>query len=106
MASDPPAFPGSPVGMSTLRWPYVGSEALPQLLGWPTASTSFPSCSYRTGSGEVWAWKALLIAGLVQGALVLLRIPLPGTQLGISASITQLVPLVAGLLLDARWLKT
>jgi hypothetical protein len=50
--------------------------------------------------GEVWAWKALLIAGLTQCVLVLLRIPVLGTQLGVSAATTPVVLLVLGLLLD------
>lgn len=50
--------------------------------------------------GDVWAWKALLIAGLTQCVLVLLRIPILGTQLGVSAAATQGVSLVVGLLLD------
>ena len=50
--------------------------------------------------GEVWAWKALLIAGLTQCVLVLLRIPILGTQLGVSAAITPVVLLIVGLLLD------
>ena len=55
--------------------------------------------------GEVWAWKALLIAGLTQGALVLLRIPILGTQLGVSAAVTPIVLLLTGLLLDVSRLK-
>lgn len=50
--------------------------------------------------GEVWAWKALLIAGLTQCVLVLLRIPILGTQLGVSAAATPVVLLIVGLLLD------
>ena len=50
--------------------------------------------------GDVWAWKALLIAGLTQCVLVLLRIPILGTQLGVSAAATPVVLLVVGLLLD------
>jgi hypothetical protein len=50
--------------------------------------------------GEVWAWKALLIAGLTQCVLVLLRIPILGTQLGVSAATTPVILLVVGLLLD------
>ena len=50
--------------------------------------------------GDVWAWKALLIAGLTQFVLVLLRIPILGTQLGVSAATTPVVLLVLGLLLD------
>ena len=55
--------------------------------------------------GEVWAWKALLIAGLTQCVIVLLRIPILGTQLGVSAATTPIVILVVGLLLDVRLLK-
>src|SRR5262249_56619371 len=36
--------------------------------------------------GEVWAWQALLVAGLVHFVLVLLRIPILGTQLGVSGA--------------------
>jgi hypothetical protein len=55
--------------------------------------------------GDVWAWKALLIAGLTQCVLVLLRVPILGTRLGVSAAITPLVLLVAGLLLDVGRLR-
>lgn len=55
--------------------------------------------------GEVWAWKALLLAGLTQAVLVLLRIPLLDTQLGVNAAVTPVVLLVAGLLLDVGRLK-
>ncbi|HKQ05399.1 MAG TPA: hypothetical protein VJ464_09720 [Blastocatellia bacterium] len=55
--------------------------------------------------GERWAWWALLVAGLTQFVLVLLRIPILGTQLGVSAAVTQVVPLVVGLLLDVGRLK-
>ena len=50
--------------------------------------------------GDVWAWKALLVAGLTQFVLVMLRIPILGTQLGVSAAVTPVVLLVVGLLLD------
>ena len=56
--------------------------------------------------GDVWAWKALLAAGLTQCVLVLLRIPILGTQLGASAAVTTIVVLVVGLLLDAGRLKS
>lgn len=49
--------------------------------------------------GEAWAWRALLVAGLVQAALVLLRVPLLDTQRGVSAAVTQTVILAVGLLL-------
>lgn len=55
--------------------------------------------------GDVWAWVALLVAGLTQSVIVLLRIPILGTQLGVSATVTQVVPLVVGLLLDVGRLK-
>ena len=55
--------------------------------------------------GDVWAWKALLAAGLTQCLLVLLRIPILGTQLGASAAVTTIVVLVVGLLLDVERLK-
>ncbi len=55
--------------------------------------------------GEVWAWKALLAAGLTQSVIVLLRIPILGTQLGVSAAVTPLVLLAIGLLLDVSRLR-
>ena len=55
--------------------------------------------------GDAWAWWALLVAGLIQFVLVLLRIPLLDTQLGTSAAVTQFIPLVVGLLLDVGRLK-
>lgn len=55
--------------------------------------------------GDAWAWMALLVAGLMQFVLVLLRIPILGTQLGVSPAVTQTVLLVVGLLLDVGRLK-
>jgi hypothetical protein len=55
--------------------------------------------------GEVWAWNALLVAGLTQCVLVLLRIPILGTQLGASAAVTSVVILIVGLLLDVGRLR-
>lgn len=55
--------------------------------------------------GDVWAWKALLIAGLTQCVIILLRIPILGTQLGIGAASTPIVLLFVGLLLDVGRLK-
>ena len=49
--------------------------------------------------GEAWASRALLMAGLVQAALVLLRLPLLDTQRGVSAAVTQTAILLVGLLL-------
>ena len=55
--------------------------------------------------GDAWAWKALLVAGLTQCVLVLLRIPILGTERGVQAAVTQIVLLVVGLLLDVGRLK-
>ena len=55
--------------------------------------------------GDVWAWKALLFAGLVQFVLVLLRIPILGTQLGVAPAAIQVGLLVVGLLLGIGRLK-
>jgi hypothetical protein len=55
--------------------------------------------------GEAWAWIALLVAGLTQCVLVLLRIPILGTQLGVAPAVDQIVLLVVGLLLDVGRLK-
>jgi hypothetical protein len=49
--------------------------------------------------GEVWAWTALLVAGLTHFVIVLLRVPILGTQLGVSAAVTPFAILVVGLLL-------
>ena len=55
--------------------------------------------------GDKWAWRALLVAGLTQFVLVLLRIPFLGTQLGVTPAVTQVSLLVVGLLLDVGRLK-
>lgn len=55
--------------------------------------------------GEVWAWKALLVAGLTQCVIVLLRIPLLDTWLGVSAAVNSVVILAVGLLLDVGRLR-
>jgi hypothetical protein len=55
--------------------------------------------------GDAWAWKALLVAGLTQFVLVLLRIPILGTELGVSPAATQTGILVVGLLLGVGRLK-
>ena len=56
--------------------------------------------------GDVWAWKALLAGGLTVFVVVVLRVPILGTQLGVSGAVTLIVPLVVGLLLDAGRLKS
>ena len=56
--------------------------------------------------GEVWAWNALLAAGLTLFVLIALRMPILGTQLGLGAGGTPLVILVIGLLLDVGRLRT
>jgi len=55
--------------------------------------------------GDPWAWKALLAGGLTVFVIVMLRIPILGTQRGVSAAVTLIVPLVVGLLLDVGRLK-
>ncbi|HMG32718.1 MAG TPA: hypothetical protein VKM94_02175 [Blastocatellia bacterium] len=55
--------------------------------------------------GDVWAWKALLVAGFTEFVLVLLRIPLLGTQHGLLAAVLQVSFLVVGLVLGAGRLK-
>jgi hypothetical protein len=55
--------------------------------------------------GDAWAWMALLVGGLTQFVLVLLRIPTLGTQLGVEPATTQVVLLAVGLLLDVGRLK-
>jgi hypothetical protein len=56
--------------------------------------------------GEVWAWWALLAAGLTLLAIVALRIPFLGTQLGVPPTGAQIGLLVVGLLFDVRRLKS
>jgi hypothetical protein len=55
--------------------------------------------------GDAWAWRALLVAGLTQFVLVLLRVPLLGTRLGVAPALMQLGLLAVGLLLGAGRLK-
>jgi hypothetical protein len=52
--------------------------------------------------GDVWAWWALLAGSMTVMAIVLLRIPLLGTTLGISAALTQFGLTIVGLILDVR----
>ena len=55
--------------------------------------------------GDVWAWQALLVAELTQFVIVLLRIPILGTQLGVAPAAIQVSLLIVGLLLDVGRLK-
>jgi len=55
--------------------------------------------------GDVWAWYVLLAAALTNFVLVVLRIPMLGTQLGVQAAVTQGIPLIVGLLLGIGRLK-
>ena len=55
--------------------------------------------------GDVWAWKALLAAGLTLLVLVGLRLPILGTQFGVAPAVIQAVILIVGLLLDVGRLK-
>lgn len=50
--------------------------------------------------GETWAWWALLGSSVVLAALILLRLPLVGTTLGLPTAIVPLVLVLLGLLLD------
>lgn len=55
--------------------------------------------------GEVWAWWAVLLATLVTSGLILLRVPLLRTHLGLAAATIPLVVVIVALLLDAGRLK-
>lgn len=55
--------------------------------------------------GDVWAWKALAAAGALHFALVVLRVPLIDTSLGVQAALSQGGLLVLGLALDAGRLR-
>lgn len=55
--------------------------------------------------GDVWAWWAILGSLLVLAAVVVLRVPTLGTQLGVAAAAIVLSVAVVALLLDARRLK-
>lgn len=50
--------------------------------------------------GETWAWWALLGSSLTLGALVLLRVPLLGTTLGVGVAAALVGLALIGLLLD------
>jgi hypothetical protein len=56
--------------------------------------------------GEVWAWWALFAGSTTVLAIVLLRIPLLDTTLGLSAAATQFTLTMVGLLLDVGRLKS
>jgi hypothetical protein len=50
--------------------------------------------------GEVWAWWALLSSMLCLAAIILLRVPILGTTLGINPAVIPLVLVLVGLGLD------
>jgi hypothetical protein len=52
--------------------------------------------------GEKWAWWAIGLAYLVLAAMVALRVPLIGSQLGVGAALTQAAVVLVALLLDVR----
>lgn len=56
--------------------------------------------------GETWAWWALMAAGLMFAAMVLLRLGFVGTRLGVAPAMTQVVLMIVGLLLDVSRLRT
>lgn len=55
--------------------------------------------------GETWAWWALMAACLLHAAIVLLRLVVVGTSLGVGPAVTQLVVVIVALLLDASRLR-
>jgi hypothetical protein len=56
--------------------------------------------------GEVWAWWSILAGTLTVSGIILLRVPMLGTRLGLGAAIPALVGVGLGLLLDVKRLKT
>ncbi len=55
--------------------------------------------------GEVWAWWALLIGTLATTGIILMRVSVLGTNLGVVAATIPLAVAVVALLLDAGRLK-
>lgn len=52
--------------------------------------------------GEKWAWWAIFGAYAVLAAMVLLRVPLAGAQLGVVPALTQVSVAIVALLFDVR----
>ncbi len=55
--------------------------------------------------GEVWSWWALLLAYLFLSMLIVLRVPMLGTQSGVSIGLIQLGAVLVALLLDVGRLR-
>jgi hypothetical protein len=55
--------------------------------------------------GEVWAWWAILAGTLTVSGIILLRVPMLGTRLGLGAAVPALLVAGLGLLLDVKRLK-
>lgn len=55
--------------------------------------------------GEVWAWWALMAACLLHAAIVIPRLVLVETSLGVGPAVTQAVVVIVALLLDASRLR-
>lgn len=55
--------------------------------------------------GDVWAWWAVLLGTLTVSGIVLLRLPLLGTNLGLAAAYPPLAVVALALILDAKRLK-
>ena len=56
--------------------------------------------------GEVWAWWALLIGTVATTGVILMRVPMIGSHLGLAAATIPLAVGVVALLLDAGRLKS
>jgi hypothetical protein len=55
--------------------------------------------------GEIWAWWSILAGTLTVSAIILLRVPMLETRLGLGAAIPALVVVGLGLLLDVKRLR-
>lgn len=55
--------------------------------------------------GEVWSWWAILAGTVVSAGIILLRVPMLGTHLGLAAANFPLILVVLALLLDLSRLK-
>jgi hypothetical protein len=55
--------------------------------------------------GEVWAWWAILASSFALGLVIMLRVPVLGTQLGALTGLIQLSVVLLALLLDVRRLR-
>ncbi len=56
--------------------------------------------------GDVWSWWAVLAASLLLSVLIVLRVPMLGTRLGVGTGLVQLGIVGVALLLDVRRLRS